>query len=181
MTIPLPFFPVPLSFIESGTVEVLALIALVIVAFLVFLILFEPGLKYEVKAPSAPLDSDRYARLLGALTDAALRRQSTLKVLTNGEQFYEAELEAIRNARSTINLEAYIFYKGEISRRFLDALTERARAGVKVKVILDWIGSFTTWDSYFKELRAAGGRWSGTSRCGGTPSSGSTTVLTGSC
>src|SRR5437016_5673214 len=99
MTMPPPFLPAPLLFIESGVVEVLAVISLVIVAFLVFLMLFEPGLEYEVKAPAVPIGSERYARLLGALTDAALRRQSTLKVLTNGEEFYEAELEAIRNAR----------------------------------------------------------------------------------
>jgi cardiolipin synthase len=155
---PLPPGPTPALFIESGVVEVLAVLCLLIVAFLVFLILFEPGLEYKVDAPAAPVDSDRFARLLGALTDAALRRDSHVQVLTNGDQFYEAELEAIRSARSTINLEAYIFYKGEIGRRFLDALTERARAGVKVKLILDWIGSFTTWDDYFKDLRAAGGR-----------------------
>jgi len=163
---PLPL-PLPLDaalaaalalFIKSGTLEVLAVLSLLIVLFLVFLILFEPGLEYEVKAPDVPIDSDQFVCLLAALTDAAVRRDSSAEVLANGEVFYEAQLEAIRNARSSVNLEAYIFYKGEVTRRFLDALTERARAGVKVKMVIDAIGSFATRNDYFKDLRAAGGR-----------------------
>ena len=57
-----------------------------------------------------------------------------------------------------MNLEAYIFQKGVVTRRFVEALTERAKAGVKVNLVLDAIGSFATWKSYFRHLRAAGGR-----------------------
>jgi len=155
---PLPHPAALALFIQSGTLEVLAVLSLVIVLFLVFLILFEPGLDYEVTPPAVPVDSDQFVCLLAALTDAAVRRNSTVEVLTNGEVFYEAQLEAIRKAQSSVNLEAYIFYKGEVTGRFLDALTERARAGVKVKLVVDAIGSFATPRSYFKGLVAAGGR-----------------------
>jgi cardiolipin synthase len=155
-----PFLPLPplAIFGQSPVMEFLAAACLVVVAFLVFLILFEPGLEYEVQAAPVPLDSDRFVCLLAALTDAAVRRDSTVEVLTNGEVFYEAQLEAIRRAKTSVNLEAYIFYKGEVTRRYLDALTERARAGVKVKVVVDAIGSFATRDSYFADLKAAGGK-----------------------
>jgi cardiolipin synthase len=63
-----------------------------------------------------------------------------------------------RYARHSVNLEAYIFQKGEVARKFIEALAERARAGVEVRMTLDAIGSFATWNSYFKDLRAAGGR-----------------------
>jgi cardiolipin synthase len=134
------------------------LISLGIVLFLVFLILFEPALEYQVKAPGVALDSDQYLRLLAALADAQVHGRSHIEVLLNGDKFYEAELAAIRDAKSTINLEAYIFYRGEIASRMLEALTERARAGVKVKLIIDYIGSFSTWNSTFKDLRDAGGQ-----------------------
>src|SRR4029453_5388046 len=65
---------------------------------------------------------------------------------------------AIRARRHSVNLEAYIFQKGEVTRRFLEALTERARAGVRVNLVLDAVGAFTTWNHYFDELRRAGGR-----------------------
>lgn len=55
--------------------------------------------------------------------------KSRVAVLTNGRQFYEAEREAIRAARHSIHVEAYVFRPGHVAERFLDALTERAKAG----------------------------------------------------
>jgi cardiolipin synthase len=135
-----------------------AIIAFAILGLLLFLVLFEPGLKYEVTAPPYPLESNEFLRLLGALADAQVHDQSRVEVLTNGDQYFPAELEAIRNAKECITIEAYILYEGEISRMFLEALAERARAGVKVKMVIDSIGSFSTKNRYFDELRAAGGR-----------------------
>jgi cardiolipin synthase A/B len=137
---------------------VIAIISMVIVALLLFLILFEPGLEYRVRPLKAPLDSDEFVNALGALSDAQPHRYSRVQVLTDGDQFYEAELKAIREAKETINMEHYIFRPDEMGRKYVEALTERARAGVKVKVVLDWIGSFTTRDRFFAPLREAGGR-----------------------
>src|SRR5205085_3749248 len=58
-------------------------------------------------------------------------------------QIFPSMLAAIRAAKRTINLEFYIFWDGEIGRTFAEALAERARAGVQVKVILDSVGSAT--------------------------------------
>lgn len=139
--------------------EVLAILAIGFQSFLLFLALFEPSLRYKVsKPPSAPLDSSEFECILATLADSSLHRDTSIEVLTNGEEFYEAELAAIAKAQRSVNLEAYIFQKGQVTRRFVDALTERARAGVKVNVVLDAIGSFATWNSYFKELKEAGGR-----------------------
>ena len=66
--------------------------------------------------------------------------------------------EGHSKAKRSVNLEAYIFQREKSTRRFVDAITERARAGVKVNIVLDAIGSFATWNSYFKELKEAGGR-----------------------
>jgi cardiolipin synthase len=144
---------------ESTTFFVIAIIAIAVLAFLLFLALFEPGLAYKISAPETePLDSDDFLCVLEAITDSKIHRHGRVEVLTNGEVFYEAELEAIRAARESVNIEAYIFQKGELTKRFVEALTERARAGVKVRMVLDAIGSFATWESYFAELRAAGGR-----------------------
>ena len=50
-------------------------------------------------------------------------------------------LAAIRDAKETITFESYIYWSGSIGREFAEALSERARAGVKVHVLLDWLGS----------------------------------------
>jgi cardiolipin synthase len=57
-----------------------------------------------------------------------------------------------------VNLEAYIFAKGRVTTAFLEALIERARAGVKCNLVLDAIGAFATWQGYLAPLREAGGR-----------------------
>src|SRR4051812_19909706 len=119
----------------------ISIIAIVITGVLLLLVLFERGLRYDVAAPEQPLDSDECLCLLGALCDAQVLRDSRLEVLTNGPVFYEAELAAIRAAKHSVNLEAYIFRKDATGRRFVEALAERARAGVRVNVIVDAVGS----------------------------------------
>ncbi|HVF54515.1 MAG TPA: phospholipase D-like domain-containing protein [Pyrinomonadaceae bacterium] len=144
---------------DSNWFLVIAVVAIAAQGLVIILALFEPGLNYKISTPDhCELDSPDFLRMIEALTDAKIHHQSRIEVLTNGEVYYEAELEAIARARESINIEAYILQKGEVARRFVKALTERARAGVEVNVVLDAIGSFTSWDSYFKELTDAGGR-----------------------
>ena len=144
---------------DSTAFLVIAVIAIVVLGFLLFLALFEPGLAYKISPlHTEPLESDEFLCVLEAVTDSKIHRQGRVEVLTNGEVFYEAELEAIRAAKESINIEAYIFQKGELTKKFVEALTERARRGVQVRMVIDAVGSFATWESYFKELRAAGGR-----------------------
>ena len=74
----------------------------------------------------------------------------------NGVQIFPAMLEAIRNARETVTFETYIYWSGEIGRKFSEALSERARAGVKVHVMLDWAGSAKMEIKYLEALKKAG-------------------------
>ena len=104
-----------------------------------------------------PLGSEAFAQYLSVVTDAAVCRDTQIEVLTNGSAFYPAYLEAIAAAQHSIQLEYFLFLEGQVTRKILHALTERARTGVKVKVLLDGIGSLGTHDSYFQELRGAGG------------------------
>jgi cardiolipin synthase len=136
----------------------ISIIAITLMVLLFLLVLFEPGLKYHIGQPEHPLDADEFLCLLGALSDAQIHRDSRVEVLANGVVFYEAQLDAIRKARRSINLEAYIFMKDQIGQRYVEALAERARAGVKVNVVIDAIGSFATWNRTFAPLREAGGR-----------------------
>ena len=136
---------------------IIAFTCIAITGFLLFLVLFEPSLPYSVKFPACAIDSDRFICLLGAVCDTQVHRHAAIEVLTGGEQFYQAEIEAIRLAKTSVNLEAFLFTPDAVAKDFVDALTERARAGVRVRVVLDWIGSFGCPDSYFNELRAAGG------------------------
>lgn len=131
--------------------------ALCVIALLLLLVLFEPGLEYKVSAKLPCLDSPTFPYLLSTMIDKPFRPIHGLTVLKNGIAFYPAELAAIRAANVSIHLEAFIFHATPIGHQFLDALAERAQAGVKVRVIVDAIGSFPTPNSFFTKLREAGG------------------------
>ena len=127
---------------------VLACIAIPMQSLLLYLALLGPELPYRIrKRLSAPLDSDEFFSDLGALADAQIQPENHVEVLTNGDRFYEAELLAIQGARKTVHLEAYIFLPGEIGDRFRDALTERAKAGVEVRLIIDALLQHGEWDA----------------------------------
>lgn len=141
------------------TFVVLALIAIACQGLLLFLAFFGPDLPYKVKnRPDTDLSSHSFLLLLAVLTDAQVHRRNSIEVLTNGNCFYEAELQAIHAAERTINLEAYIFHPGKIGDRFVEALTERAHAGVRVQLVIDYLGSLRTTRRYFQDLLSAGGR-----------------------
>jgi len=144
---------------DSTAYLVLSWIGLGFLSLMLFLALFEPSLPYRIsKRPPLPLDSSQFRRLVAALGSGVFHPRNKVEVLANGEVYYEAELDAIRQARHSVNLEAYIFQEGRVTRRFLEVLTERAKAGVEVNMVIDAVGSFATWKSYFKDLCAAGGR-----------------------
>jgi len=85
-----------------------------------------------------------FLQTMHALTGAPMTPGNRCEVLKNGVQIFPSMLAAIRGAQKTINLEFYIYWDGEIGRQFAEALAERARAGVKVKIILDAVGSSST-------------------------------------
>ena len=76
--------------------------------------------------------------------------------LENGDEIFPAMLQAIASARTTITFETYIYWSGDIGRKFADALAERARAGVKVRVMIDWAGSIKMEDELLETMKSAG-------------------------
>ena len=64
-----------------------------------------------------------------------------IELLQNGDECFPAMLEAIRSAKKTVNFAAYIMKSDTVGHQFRDALCERARAGIEVRVLLDGIGS----------------------------------------
>lgn len=78
------------------------------------------------------------------------------ELLNNGDAFYPAMLKAIQEAKRSITIEAYIYWAGEIGMTFSKALAERASKGVKVKVMLDAIGSASIGNEILKVLSAGG-------------------------
>ena len=142
---------------EFTIFHLIAVVSVALLAILIMLVLFEPGLPYQVSAPDAALDSHEYLGYLCAIIDAPIYNHGSVAVLSTGEAIYKAELAAIRDAQSSIHIEAFVFLRGHAADRLLAALIERARAGVRVRLVVDAIGSMLTPDRYFSPLRAVGG------------------------
>jgi cardiolipin synthase len=81
---------------------------------------------------------------------------NSLKLLNNGDRFYPAMLHAIEQAERSITVEAYIYWAGEIGMRFAKALAEAAQRGVRVKILLDSVGSSTVGNEILGILNKGG-------------------------
>jgi cardiolipin synthase len=97
-----------------------------------------------------------FQQTMHALTGSPLLDGNRVEILRNGVQIFPSMLAAIRTAQKAINLEFYIYWDGEIGKQFAEALAERARAGVAVKVILDAVGSAQMSQSLIDFLRRNG-------------------------
>src|SRR6266540_4769136 len=98
------------------------------------------GIQYQLPHRYAVKDP-QFLRSMGSLVGAGIVASNRVSALINGEQIFPAMLEAIRRAQRSITLETYIYWSGGVGRQFAEALAERAQAGVKVHVLIDWIGS----------------------------------------
>src|SRR4029079_11582063 len=101
-------------------------------------------------------EDPQFLHAVGVLLGPPVIAGNRYDVLVNGDRIFPATLAAIRGARETIDFETYIYWSGAIGKEFADALTERARAGVKVHVLLDWVGSQKRNEALVAEMKSAG-------------------------
>ncbi|MFD8581750.1 phosphatidylserine/phosphatidylglycerophosphate/cardiolipin synthase family protein [Streptomyces californicus] len=83
----------------------------------------------------------RLRRRLERLIGIAATEGNALVPLRNGDQIFGAMLEAIRDAEHTVDLMTFVYWRGDIALKFAEALADRARAGVRVRLMLDGFGS----------------------------------------
>ena len=98
----------------------------------------------------------QFMRAMGGLLGPGIVGGNQVQELLNGDQIFPSMLQAIRSATKTITFETYIYWSGNIGSQFADALAERARAGVKVHVLIDWVGSGKMDEALLKKIKDAG-------------------------
>lgn len=127
------------------------------IGWLIVVFLFTPGINYHLSRRTS-VHADDFLYTLQSTCQAALHHGNRVTIFTDGPTFYPAMLDAIRSATRSIIMECYIFQPGKIADEFIDALTERARLGVEVTVVVDAIGSFNLWGRPLRRLREGGCR-----------------------
>jgi cardiolipin synthase len=115
----------------------------------------EGGFGYELGA-ELEVGSDDFLAAAEALTGAPAAHGSEVEPLINGDSIFPAFLETIRSAERTLNLETYVYWRGEIADQVADAVCERARSGVRCKVLLDALGAAQMKRGLVRAMRDAG-------------------------
>jgi cardiolipin synthase A/B len=110
---------------------------------------------YRIVSP-AKVSDPRFPRTVGDMLDPAFEGGNKVETLLNGDEIFPSMLESIHSAQKTITFESYIYWSGETGQKFADALSERAKAGVRVHLLLDWAGSGKIDDKLLEEMKTGG-------------------------
>jgi len=103
----------------------------------------------DVESPEFPIT-------MAGMTGMPLIPGNRVSLFNDGDEFFPAMLEAIESAEHSITMEQYIFWDGRVGRRFAEALAEKSRSGVPVKLLLDAIGSSTLGEQVLSILEEGG-------------------------
>jgi phosphatidylserine/phosphatidylglycerophosphate/cardiolipin synthase-like enzyme len=126
------------EFERFRVLRIVAVVSMLALATLILVGLFAPGLRYAlVPPPDVPVDASAFLNELEPLVSSKITRNNQIEVIENGENFYRAELDAMRQARHSINIEAYIFHTGNLTNEVIDVLTASAKRGVRVNLVID--------------------------------------------
>jgi len=116
-----------------------------------------PEKKIERKVEHRHAIADpQFRREMSVLLGPAILPGNHVTGYQNGDEIFPAMLDAIASARETITFETYIYWSGDIGQRFADALVDRARAGVAVHLMIDWVGSIKMEEDMLQQMQDAG-------------------------
>ncbi|MDE1184304.1 cardiolipin synthase [Paraburkholderia sp.] len=136
-------------------VPITALVTLIVVLLIANLSSGEKKIEHKIERLYAS-DDPQFLRSMGLLLGPPVADGNRFEVLVNGDRIFPSMLDGIRSARKTITFETFIYWSGEIGERFAKALADKAREGVAVHVLLDWVGSKKMDKRYLRMLRDAG-------------------------
>ncbi|MGF6788015.1 cardiolipin synthase [Paraburkholderia sp. 35.1] len=137
------------------TISITAFVTLVIVLLIANLWSGEKKIEHRIERLYKSEDP-QFLRSMGLLLGPPVVPGNRFEMLLNGDQIFPSMLEGIRSARETITFETFIYWSGEIGGQIARALADKAREGVAVHVLLDWVGSSKMDRHYLQLLREAG-------------------------
>ncbi len=115
----------------------------------------EKKISHKIELPYGVGDP-AFERSLGQLLGPPLVDGNRVRALQNGDKIFPAMLAAIAGARRSVTLESFIYWQGHVAETFSQALCDRARAGVRVHVLLDGLGCNCIRGALIRQMRAAG-------------------------
>ena len=117
----------------------------------------EGAFGYEL-AEGVEVDSTDFLRAAEALTGAPISEGNEAEILINGDRIFPAFLETIDSAERTVNVQTYIYWRGDIATEVAERICRKAKAGVECNVILDALGAAKMERSIVSRMEDAGVR-----------------------
>ncbi|MDR6386986.1 cardiolipin synthase [Paraburkholderia caribensis] len=137
------------------TILLTAVVTLVVVLAIANLSTGEKKIEHKIERRYGS-DDPQFIRSMGLLLGPPVTSGNRFEVLINGDEIFPSMLEGIASAQKTITFETFIYWSGAIGEQIARALSEKARAGVAVHVLLDWVGSQKMDRHYLQMLKDAG-------------------------
>jgi cardiolipin synthase len=110
----------------------------------------------HVALPGVRLGEPSFFPTIEAYTSTPIVAQNRVDILLNGEEIFPAIIEAVRNARRTIDYAQYYFADGPVAKELTDTIAERCRAGVGGNILLDGFGTLAMPSEYVALMRRSG-------------------------
>jgi cardiolipin synthase A/B len=98
----------------------------------------------------------QFLRSMENLLPPAITQGNRITPYVNGDAFFPEMLRVIASAKHSITFETFIYWQGDIGRQFAAALIDRAKAGVRVHVLLDWLGTRSLDSESIDSMKNAG-------------------------
>ena len=137
------------------TILLTAFVTLIVILVIANLSSGEKKIEHKIERLYAS-DDPQFLRSMGLLLGPPVISGNRFEMLLNGDEIFPSMLEGIRSARKTITFETFIYWSGEVGEQIARALADKAREGVAVHVLLDWVGSSKMDKRYLNILRDAG-------------------------
>lgn len=107
-------------------------------------------------APKCALGDEQFCRSMTGILGDPFTAGNRIKTLQDGREIFPAMIEAIHSAQRTITFESFVFSSGKVCAAVIAALKQRAAAGVRVHLTLDWLGSSSLNVRQYRELKRSG-------------------------
>ncbi len=115
------------------------------------------GAATNERATAVPELRELADRMFSRAAGAPLIGGNDVRLLVDAREIYPAWLAAIRSAKEHVHFESYFIQDDDVGREFAEALSSKAREGVRVRIIYDWMGGFArTGRAFSSALRSAG-------------------------
>lgn len=93
---------------------------------------------------------------MSAFSNGAISTGNAVETLVNGDEIFPSMLDAINDAKATINFETYIYWSDTVGYEFARSLAAKSRQGVKVRVLIDWVGSLSFDEELIHVMTSSG-------------------------